>query len=97
MSARLRRAVKPKDIAEFIRLTNEGKMVEDIASATGFSDPCIRRHLYAANIKPTPSGVTRFDTGYLIWENRPDHNETRNRFYRKQREGARKALEAMNA
>lgn len=97
MEKRYRRPTTQQDIAEFIRLTKDGKSVGEIVSITGFSDPCIRRHIYAAGLKPKPSGVSRFDSEYLIWENRPDHNETRNRFYRKQREGARKALEAMNA
>lgn len=97
MNKRYRRPTTQQDISEFIRLTKAGKSVDEIVSVTGFSDPCIRRHIYAAGLKPKASTVSRFDSEYLIWENKPDRNHMITRFYRKQREGARRALEAVNA
>lgn len=79
---------------EVLYLNTIGYLADDIASKLGYSSPHVSRILLKNGA--TPNYRPPIDTEWNAWENRPERSYLIGQFYKKQRQGAKAALEMMN-
>lgn len=85
----------PANLHEIIYLNAKGYLPEQIAEKVGYSPAHISRLIWKTGADTNHRPV--IEKEWNAWENRPERSYLIGQFYKKQRKGAKAALEMMNA